>query len=52
MNERAVPVTTIIKLGDQILAQEKTPAAIPPWPLVAIAGILLVGVAFWAAAGD
>lgn len=52
MNERSIPVTSIVKLGDRVLAQEKTPVIPPPWPVVVIAGLLLVGVAFWAAAGD
>lgn len=48
MAERALPMTKLVKLEGGELSQVKTP---PPWTIIALASLLLVGAAWWAVSG-
>lgn len=50
MSERSLSLTKVVRLSGGQLAQVKVDQT--PWPLVAMAGLLLVGVAWWTAAKD
>lgn len=50
MAEKSLTLTKVVRLSGGELSQVKPESN--PWPIVAIAGLLLVGVAWWAAAGD
>lgn len=49
MAERSLSLTKVVRLSGGALSQVKVD---PPWAMIAIAGLLLVGTAWWAAAGD
>jgi hypothetical protein len=50
MSERSLPLTKIVRLASGELAQSDAPVITPP--IVALAVLLLVGTAWWAASGD
>lgn len=50
MAERSLTVTKVVRLSSGELSQTKVDYT--SWTMVAIAGLLLVGTAWWAAAGD
>jgi hypothetical protein len=50
MAERSLTVTKVVRLSSGELSQAKVDYS--SWTMVAIAGLLLVGTAWWAAAGD
>jgi hypothetical protein len=50
MSERSLSLTKVVRLAGGELSQ--VPVDPTPWTLVAIAGFLLVGVAWWTAAKD
>lgn len=50
MAERSLSLQKVVRLSSGELAQVKQEP--PPWALMSIAGLLLIGVAWWAAAGD
>lgn len=49
MAERSLPVIKVVKLEGTVLAQVTQP---PPWVMIAVASLLLVGAAWWAVSGD
>lgn len=50
MSERWLPVTKVVRLGSGELAQSQTVEITPP--IIALAVLLLVGTAWWAASSD
>jgi hypothetical protein len=50
MAERSLSLTKVVRLSGGELSQVKVDQT--PWVMVSLAGLLLVGVAWWAAAGD
>lgn len=50
MSERTIPVTKVVRLGTGELSQVQAPIVTPP--IVALAVLLLVGTAWWAATRD
>lgn len=50
MSERSLSLTRVVRLASGELSQVKVDQT--PWVLVSLAGLLLVGVAWWTAAKD
>jgi hypothetical protein len=50
MAERSLSLSKVVRLSSGELSQAKVDPT--PYVMIAIAGILLVGTAWWAAAGD
>lgn len=50
MSERSLPLVKVVRLASGELAQTNAPAITPP--IVALAVLLLVGTAWWAASGE
>jgi len=50
MEQRSLPLSKVVRLAGGQLGQVKVDQT--PWTLVAIAGFLLIGVAWWTAAKD
>lgn len=50
MAEKSLTLIKVVRLSSGELSQVKPEQS--SWPIVALAGLLLVGVAWWAAAGD
>lgn len=50
MSERSLSLTKVVRLSGGQLSQVQVDHT--PWPLIAMAGLLLVGVAWWTAAKD
>jgi hypothetical protein len=50
MSERSLSLTKVVRLSGGQLAQVQVDQT--PWTLVAIAGFLLIGVAWWTVAKD
>lgn len=49
MSERSLPLTKVVRLAGGELSQSKIPEITPP--IIALAVLLLVGTAWWAASG-
>lgn len=52
MAERKLALSRIVRLEGGELAEVNVRPDETPWALIALAGILLVGTAWWAAMGD